>query len=398
MKQQKKISCRESRFVWLAAFTLLFTATQSFAQEPVSPPAEVESWTGGTLDDAVFQSAAGTTIPMSAYTIEGKDGTFYHGMIVGPSPLDPNPKSVTIHGVLIPLIVEFTSANGAVTKFDPTEPNNCDGGYSAEYRFRNSPLVVDSPLTFNGVSVGDLQYINGFMRAEFWRLYGQSPGYSIPISWSFASAVTFPAVVPPGFGIIQGTDSCIQGGTVSQERGIVLQSFFGSLMKGTIIPALQAAGVISPTKFAFFLTKNVVTAKTLTPTVSGIFGGQHYATGSPAQTWARAAYTIGGDVKTASHEIGEWMNDPLVNNKTPLWGGIGEFLNGCSGILEVGDPRNGISMPIIKMNGHKYHVQELAYFSWFFAAPTFPSFGVGGFSSNGTLQGPAKPCPPGGTY
>jgi hypothetical protein len=406
---------REMRLIPLAviaAFTLLLSVTLSVAQEPVSPLTDVESWTGGTIDDALFQSAAGTTIPMSAYTIEGvgvKGGGSYHGVIVGPSFLDVNPQPVTIQAVFIPLIIEIVSPNGTLTKFDPTEPNNCDGGYSAEYRFRNSPLVVASPLaaTFNGVSVGNLQYINGFMRAQFWRLNGQSPGYSIPLSWSFASAVTLP-VLGPGFAIVKGTDSCPQGGTVSQEQGFVSQAQFNFFMKSLIIPSLQASGVISPTKFAFFLTKNVETAKTLTPTTAGIFGGQHYATGSPVQTWARAAYTVGGDVKAASHEIGEWMNDPLVSttfNRTPPWGGEGEFPNGCSSSLEVGDPVNGKNMPLIFMNGHNYHVQELAYFWWFFNARLFPSFGLGGFSGNGTFQGPAKAClkgfppkGPGGTY
>jgi hypothetical protein len=34
-------------------------------------------------------------------------------------------------------------------------------------------------------------------------------------------------------------------------------------MNGLMIPAMQSLGVISPTKFAFFLTKNVVTAKVM---------------------------------------------------------------------------------------------------------------------------------------
>ena len=168
--------------------------------------------------------------------------------------------------------------------------------------------------------------------------------------------------------------------------------------------------MISPKKFAFFLTKNVVTAKvidhtTTPPTTSGIFGGQHYATGgSPKQTWARAAYTIGGDVKTASHEIGEWMNDPLLTNSTPSWGHIGEVPNNCGVKLEVGDPLDGISMPLINISGHNYHVQELAFFSWFYNAK------LEGFPrrrrrvlGNGRFTGPSKICNPtvptsGGTY
>ena len=50
--------------------------------------------------------------------------------------------------------------------------------------------------------------------------------------------------------------------------------------------------------------------------------------------------------------------------------------------------------PALVMNGYSYHVQELAFFSWFFNGPSVPSYGAGGyFSSNGTFSGPAPACP-----
>ncbi len=50
-------------------------------------------------------------------------------------------------------------------------------------------------------------------------------------------------------------------------------------------------------------------------------------------------------------------------------------------------------------NGYTYNLVELAYFSWFFNAPTTPSLAASGaFSSNGTFKGPSMACPPGGTY
>jgi hypothetical protein len=397
------LSHAKNRLVRSASFTLLLVATLSFAQAPVSPQIDsnpgVESWTGGTLDDALSQSLSGTTIPMSPYTFNStKSGNVvtYKGNLVGGNPFAADPKPVTIEAVFIPLILLIAQPDGSVVTFDPSVPDPCDpGNVSAEYRFRHSPLVVASNLTFNGVSVGKAQYIDGFMRAEFWNATGGSLSYSNPISWSFHSAIAVFPVIPATVAIVENPGTC-------SERGVILQSEFSSFMKGLIIPALQSSGVISPTKFAFFLTKNVVTAKvidytTTPPTTSGIFGGQHYATGSPAQTWARAAYTLGSDVETASHEIGEWMNDPLVKNPTPLWGGIGEFPKGCSGILEVGDPRNGKTMmPLISMSGYNYHVQDLTFFSWFYNAEFQASLGAGGnFSASGHFTGPAKACLPG---
>jgi hypothetical protein len=52
-------------------------------------------------------------------------------------------------------------------------------------------------------------------------------------------------------------------------------------------------------------------------------------------------------------------------------------------------------MPPVTVNGFTYHVQELAYFSWFYGGA---SIGAGGkYSSNGTFRGYARLCPPGGT-
>jgi hypothetical protein len=103
------------------------------------------------------------------------------------------------------------------------------------------------------------------------------------------------------------------------------------------------------------------------------------------------------DASIASHEIGEWMDDPLAYNATPPWGNVGQ-VSGCQGNWEVGDPLSGVLMPPITMNGKEYQMQELAFFSWYFNKDGAPSVGAGGkFSSNGTFQGPAKACPPGGT-
>jgi hypothetical protein len=100
------------------------------------------------------------------------------------------------------------------------------------------------------------------------------------------------------------------------------------------------------------------------------------------------------DISPSSHEIAEWANDPLGNNATPLWGGIGQ-VGGCQGNFEVGDPLSGTLFPSVVLSGFTYNPQELAFFSWFYGTP---SLGSGGkFSNNGKFSGDAKTCPPGGT-
>ena len=67
---------------------------------------------------------------------------------------------------------------------------------------------------------------------------------------------------------------------------------------------------------------------------------------------------------------------------------------GCQNNLEVGDPLSGTNFsPIGGRNGYTYHLQELAFFSWFFGNP---SLGIHGWdSNNGTFLSDAGPvCTP----
>jgi hypothetical protein len=97
-----------------------------------------------------------------------------------------------------------------------------------------------------------------------------------------------------------------------------------------------------------------------------------------------------GDVSVLSHEIGEWMDDPVGTNPTPLWGNTGQVA-GCQGNLEVGDPLTGtILLPQITMNNFTYSLQELAYFSWFYRLSPSLSAGLA-YSDGGTFTTSAGP-------
>jgi hypothetical protein len=355
---------------------------------------EVEPWTGGTTNDALFQANSGKTIPMSPYSVDSPLRGHFTGVTVGGSGTGYSgpPSPVIIDAVVIPVIVQIFSQNGSLAIFDPTKPNSCDGGSSAEYRFRNSPLVVDSNLHFNGVDVGSVQYIDGFMKAQFWHLEGNLPAYSNHINWSFAKAVTAGTV-----GLTE-VAKCGQLGVISKASWVSETNL--------LISYLQSNGIISPTKFAVFLLENVVTSGNNPPTFPAncCTLGRHGSTGSPVQTYAWMEYDTSGlfsgahDISVSTHEVGEWMSDPLGTNATPAWGNIGQ-VSGCSKVYEVGDPLSGTEMPVMHLNGYDYHAQELAFFSWFFFANGASSVGAGKkFSGNGTFDGPSKDCPPGGTH
>ena len=156
-------------------------------------------------------------------------------------------------------------------------------------------------------------------------------------------------------------------------------------------------------QFPFFVTYNAVISGGSANNLNNCcILGYHNALGSPGQTYGigefegrnQTVFTGVADIAAPSHEVNEWVNDPGGNNPTPAWGGIGQ-VGGCQTNLEDGDPLSGTLMPAVTLNGFTYHLQELAFFSWFYGGS---SLGTGGkFSSNGTFAGAAKLCPPGGT-
>ena len=186
-----------------------------------------------------------------------------------------------------------------------------------------------------------------------------------------------------------------------QELGILNQSF----VHNQILSLLQSLTGVSPSQIVLFVTHNVaLPAATNPPAPPATALGYHAVTGSAPQVYAVADYNTTGLLKArnttvVSHELAEIMNDPLITNATPAYGGTGKIPSGsCQSLLEPADPLVGTQVTIYR-NGYAYNLVELAYFSWFFNAQTTPSLGAGGvFSSNGTFKGPSMACPPGGTF
>jgi hypothetical protein len=378
------------------------TTTNSSGDAPSKSPAKLtlkgyythRPWTKGGFKQALNMSQAGTTIPMSQYSFTAsKDGRQYTGVLAGTSPFATPPAGSTISAVIVPLKITIGSA-----VFDAGAANPCDANVPALTRLRQSPLVNDVPnLTMNGVNVGNAQFINGLRRAEFWKTIQGSPMYQNELGVSYANSFELTATMVGSHGTTAGS-GCSQ-------LGILASDWLDGILQGNVIPALTASGAVSPKAVVFFLLKNTVQSEVDPPTEQACcILGYHSAMGSPVQTYGTMNWDTSGnfgsgtsDASISSHEIGEWMDDPLGNNATPPWGNIGQ-VSGCQNNWEVGDPLSGTLMPAITMNGKAYQMQELAFFSWFFNKSGDPSVGAGAtFSSNGTFHGPSRLCPPGGT-
>jgi hypothetical protein len=391
----------------------LFVALMGFAQSlnAQAPESHGVAYSGaipyeGRVEDALAASAKATTIPMASFSFKStKDKITYTDVIVGSSPFATSKGTTTIDVLLIPVIVEIGS-----TSFDPTVDDPCIAtGITPLAAFRQSPILQKVMFDggsgrghgaeINGVDVGTSTYPDAFRRAEFWKLLAGTKYHT-----------AFHVTTLPTWTISAAEVKALGGGNVltshCAELGVLPTSGFQTYIEGVVIPAIPA---ITPTSFALFLMKDVVTTNSSALNcLNGCEIGYHSAFGSPVQTYAVAEYDSTADfwnkpgitdISILTHEVAEWMDDPLVTNPTPPWGNIGQ-VSGCQNNWEPGDPLTGTDFPAITMsNGVTYNPQELAFWSWYYNAKTTASVGAGGkFSSNGTFGGPSKPCPPGGTY
>jgi uncharacterized membrane protein len=331
---------------------------------------------------AIHSAATPASVPLWSNTV----GTYTYQM-VGTSPLTTN-TTTTIAAPVIPLILTFSDG----TVMDPTVSNSCSST-AATTLMQASPLFNNSAYTVGGTSVGTTTFHDFFQRANFWKYTqpsGTSPNYHTILTSSTGTPVKI--TVPAASG---STLSATCG-----KRGLLDLNFLDSYLQSTGFTQLASNGVL-PSQLPVFLLYNTVMYETTTTNCCVL--GYHSAFNNPnfssaVQTYVVAdfetsgAYGTTADVAPFSHEIGEWLDDPLGNNPTPPWGNVGQ-VTGCQSNLEDGDPLSGTITPLTMSNSYTYHLQELAFTSWFYRQS--PSTGVNGwYSSNGTFTSGAAACDP----
>lgn len=152
-------------------------------------------------------------------------------------------------------------------------------------------------------------------------------------------------------------------------------------------------------------------------TVPGHTNGSGHGNGKqPVQTFAWATYLTPGiyarnngsavwavqDIQPLSHEISEWADDPFDNNWVEPWVTPTAPQNGCTGVMETGDPVVGIGFAMggnsyfqgANPNGtHSadgyYHPEDEVLLPWFMrtANPSSEPVQGGGTSGRYTLMG-----------
>jgi hypothetical protein len=408
---------------------------------PPTPPTTLDSLnTDGLL---VPGSKASGTIPMwlcsTAATTHPLCSTNSFAM-VGKDPSVKGTAETSIDVRIVPL--RFT-ASPSLT-FDPENNDSC-----SPKRTPALNMVQQSPLFKTGTwspylkPVGAHQFGSVFQRANFWT-YTQpkalSPNYEITLAQTLANAEETTKHV---IAIIDPTTTpnlttlpyTIRGAVLADTDvpstwcdplAMIEVNDLDTLLQTQIIPALKGASNITPTTVPIFLLTNVVMYDSNLPVGqqccilgyhNAYFSLTTGATAGKIQTYIVANYdSTGGtangvlfagafptapDLAGMTNMIAGWMDNPTTLNPTPSWLGTFSGVSGCQSILEAAYPNalagklTAITMP----NKTVYHVQDLAFKSWFYgdtgpASTGFGPLGTGtSYSLFGTLSTPNLTCP-----
>jgi hypothetical protein len=287
--------------------------------------------------------AAPGTLPPSG-TLQEWNGSFtsnnhnYTYVMVGQAPGTGQTSLITTYIIPVKIIL----SGGQV--FDPLS----GGAFNPVAMTVLSP-IFDSTTTYTlgGTDVGTTQYEDAFQRGNFWSIVQSNPNYHTLLGGPTAHVTIMPELtlnVPSGSGQI--------GNPFGHQVAEVDINYFDTQISNYMTQHSQ----INPTNFPIFETTNTYL------TEGGCcIGGYHSANG--AQTYAHFTYiTFPGDfsqdVSALSHEVGEWMDDPLYPNQN----------NTPCGILEVGDPletTNNFGDFPYPLHNFTYHLQDLTFIGYF---------------------------------
>lgn len=412
--------------VAVAAAFLCLSGTFTFAQSDQpsphrfqlkhQPPIVHSAMSKEARRSVVTNSALAGSNPLPVWDYEvlsPRDGNIYEGVIVGRNPSSTGADAAAnVPTQVVPIILNFHRVGTAVnlstgiitttsgnTTADPTVadtacftgPNNVPLTLMEQ-----SPIFKNADFNFGGTDVGTTQYADAFSRGNFWQLIDKANYHT-----RFSPVKIFPPLVvdvPAKSGLALAPDVFAPAFTLCGPEGLVDINFLDAL----VVNELTELKGINPGTFPMFMIYNtgmsIGDPTNLNNCCAGGYHGVAIAGPLTFQAYSPFDFDVSGffvssanDTAIVSHEANEFVNDPYGINATPAWGNTGQVV-GCQNNLEVGDPLTGTEAPrIVGKNGFTYHLQELAFFSWFFGNP---SLGIHGWDSdNGTfLTDAGPPC------
>ena len=173
-------------------------------------------------------------------------------------------------------------------------------------------------------------------------------------------------------------------------RGVAVVGIVGFVLVGA-----SPVGA-SPDDWWFGRSGVMIRGAAASETPNGNHGLGIYARNNGSAVWAVQ------DIQPLSHEISEWADDPFDNNWVEPWVTPTAPQNGCTGVMETGDPVVGIGFAMggnsyfqgANPNGtHSadgyYHPEDEVLLPWFMrtANPSSEPVQGGGTSGRYTLMG-----------
>lgn len=333
---------RNQFFTRLSIFTALTASicTGSAGAQTQSTPQFV-TFTPRYLEN--LAAPATSTIPNWTGSLAAGGTSF---TMVGTNPQTTN-ATTTVTAFLIPILLALNPTPDGI--FDPSHvlPN----GRTVIQNTALSP-IFNSGIDFvqGGVNLGNTQYIDAFQRGNFWSDVSTNTNYHVLLKLVVLPTVTI--AVPPS------------SGRIATEFGVRAALVDINFFDARLQQIISGNNQITPNSFPIALTYDTY----LTAGGGCCIGGYHSAFGSASapQTYSDFSYidhpgAFAQDVSALSHEVGEWMDDPFINNP------------GCGGLLEDGDPlenRPNFGGVPYALNGFTYNLQDLVFLQYFGQSPS----------------------------
>jgi hypothetical protein len=322
----------------------------------------------GVLAALTAAAPAGAAAVAAPVTVPHWTGSFDYGgkawsyRMVGTRPQDGG--STTVATTIVPLRLTF--ADGSV--LDGTD--------------RVADVVASPIFQAADFTSGHTQYGDAIQRASFWQAGGSAPGYHVLLGQP-AIAGTVHLKVPKS-----------HGSSFVDSAG-VRQAFLDYEWFSNFVHSLVDKLELDPRTLPILLTDTMLLQSKsghCCPT------GFHFAQesghgkkrGIQTAIWAswmapNPLHPESERVHVLSHEVAEWIADPLIDNVIPLTDFEDPFY-GCYDLLENADP---LFTSTFRVNG--YQLTDTAHVSWF--ARQSPSIGQGGrYTYLGTFDSPAQDC------
>jgi len=330
------------RFATLALTAALLLACAAFAQDSQSVPRFV------TLPQhpQVNVPSPASNLAQWNGSFKDKTGVTRHFTMVGTDPSKSN-STTTVPLFVIPIKIVFDKNHGNHT-FDPNKNKFQGQTVSVTKTILNSPIMKSNvDFVQGGTDLGKTQYIDAFQRGNFWNK-------NVKVNTNYHVLLGKPTVLAEQ--TINCTSSdCAVGSEFGHTVGLMDINHFDGIVQGYLS---KFSSQIQPNTLPLFLIYDTYL------TEGGCcIGGYHSANGgqpggqtySVSSTVDQGGGTFSQDTAALSHEIGEWMDDPFVDNVV-----------GCqdNSILEVGDPLVLDDHPY-KVGSFTYHLQDMVWIGYF---------------------------------